>query len=161
MLCGYLDTLEWYFIFLVAGVMILKASYGSKHLYGNVTDFNPYFGTDYGICSIIKPQLAFDSTLDEVPYWKKVFGKYNWNVRKGAEVGKANGLSMLLDAETFDYTFHLKAGEGFKIAVHHHLDQPIMSIKELDISPGSVFQVIEHCIVIYSLFRKRLAYVSI
>ena len=28
---------------------------------------------------------------------------------------------MLLDAETFDYTFHLKAGEGFKIAVHHHL----------------------------------------
>ena len=48
---------------------------------------------------------------------------------------------MLLDAETFDYTFHLKAGEGFKIAVHHHLDQPIMSIKELDISPGSVFQV--------------------
>ena len=57
------------------------------------------------------------------------------------QVGKANGLSMLLDAETFDYTFHLKAGEGFKIAVHHHLDQPIMSIKELDISPGSVFQV--------------------
>ncbi len=48
---------------------------------------------------------------------------------------------MVLDAETFDYTFHLKAGEGFKIAVHHHLDQPIMSIKELDISPGSVFQV--------------------
>ena len=35
----------------------------------------------------------------------------------------------------------LKAGEGFKIAVHHHLDQPIMSIQELDLSPGSVFQV--------------------
>ena len=29
-------------------------------------------------------------------------------------MGKANGLSLLLDAETFDYTFHLKAGEGFK-----------------------------------------------
>ena len=85
--------------------------------------------------------MAFNSDLDHVPYWEKIFGKYNWNVTKGAEVGKANGLSMLLDAETFDYTFHLKAGEGFKIAVHHHLDQPIMSIKELDISPGSVFQV--------------------
>ena len=85
--------------------------------------------------------LETNSDLDEVPYWGKIFGKYNWNVTKGAEVGKANGLSMLLDAETFDYTFHLKAGEGFKIAVHHHLDQPIMSIKELDISPGSVFQV--------------------
>ncbi len=109
--------------------------------FGNYTDFNPYFGTDYGICSIIKPQLAFNDSLDGVPYWNKIFGKHNWDVLKGVEVGKANGLSVLLDAETFDYTFHLKAGEGFKIAVHHHLDQPIMSIKELDISPGSVFQV--------------------
>jgi hypothetical protein len=50
----------------------------------------------------------------------------------------------LLDAETFDYTFHLKAGEGFKIAVHHHLDQPIMSIKELDISPGAFGQFLQH-----------------
>ena len=46
---------------------------------------------------------------------------------RGAEVGKANGLSMLLDAETFDYTFHLKAGEGFKIAVHHHLGKYILA----------------------------------
>ena len=38
---------------------------------------------------------------------------------------------MLLDAETFDYTYHLKAGQGFKLSVHHHLDQPIMSIKGL------------------------------
>ena len=38
-------------------------------------------------------------------------------------MGKANGLRLLLDAQTFDYTFHLKAGEGFKIAVHHHLGE--------------------------------------
>lgn len=80
--------------------------------FGNTTDFNPYFGTDYGICSIIKPQLTFNKSLDEVPYWHKIFGPHNWDIPKGAEVGKANGLSMLLDAETFDYTFHLKAGEG-------------------------------------------------
>ena len=30
---------------------------------------------------------------------------------------------------------------GFKIAVHHHLDQPIMSIKEIDVSVGSESQV--------------------
>ena len=44
----------------------------------------------------------------------QIFGEYNWAIERGAEVGKANGLSLLLDAETFDYTFHLKAGEGFK-----------------------------------------------
>ena len=91
---------------------MIQASYGMKQRWGNTTDFNNYFGTDYGICSIIKPQLTFNDDLDQVPYWSKVFGKHNWAIKKGAEVGKANGLSMLLDAETFDYTFHLKAGEG-------------------------------------------------
>ena len=38
---------------------------------------------------------------------------------------------MWLDVETFDYTYHVNAGEGFKLAIMHHLDQPIMSIREL------------------------------
>ncbi len=60
--------------------------------FGNFTDFNPYFGTDYGICSIIKPQLAFNSSLDNVPYWHKIFGRHNWAVTKGVEVSeKENG----------------------------------------------------------------------
>ena len=29
-------------------------------------------------------------------------------IKKGAKVGKSNGLSMLLDAETFDYMFQVK-----------------------------------------------------
>ena len=57
------------------------------------------------------------------------------------QVGKANGLTLLLDANTFDYTFHRHASEGFKIAVEHHLDQPLMSMKELDITPGLETQV--------------------
>ena len=40
----------------------------------------------------------------------------NHFVKPGSEVGKANGLTVLLDAETFDYTYHLRAGEG-KICV--------------------------------------------
>ena len=28
-----------------------------------------------------------------------------------------------------------------QVAVHHHLDQPIMTIKELDVAPGSLVQV--------------------
>ena len=113
-----------YIIYLPYCIQFVQASYGTESRFGdsvNSSDFNPYFGTDYGICSLIKPQLAFNRSLNEVPYWPKIFGEHNWHVSRGAEVGKANGLSMLLDAETFDYTFHLKAGEGFKIAVHHHL----------------------------------------
>ena len=39
------------------------------------------------------------------------------NIQAGAEVGKANGLTVLLDAETYDYTYHLRAGEGFKVNI--------------------------------------------
>ena len=82
---------------------------------------------------MLKPQLSFNPELDDLPYMHKMFGHYshNWNISKGAKVGKANGLSMWLDAETFDYTYHVNAGEGFKLAIMHHLDQPIMSIREL------------------------------
>ena len=37
---------------------------------GASTDFNPYFGTDYGICSIIKPQTAFDPKLGQYRGYK-------------------------------------------------------------------------------------------
>ena len=51
-------------------------------------------------------------------------------------MGKANGLTLLLDAETYEYSSHAAGAEGFKVAVDHHLDQPLMSISELDIAPG-------------------------
>ena len=110
------------------GHMILKASFGNRTKPGTSKDFMPHFGTDYGICSIIKPQTVFDPALEKMYFKKKAFGEHI-NIKKGAEVGRKNGLSFLLDTETFDYSFHLRASEGFKIAIHHHLDQPIMSIK--------------------------------
>ena len=58
------------------------------------------------------------------------------------QAGKENGLTLLLDANTFDYTFHRHPSEGFKIAVEHHLDQPLMSMKELDITPGFATEVV-------------------
>ena len=45
------------------------------------------------------------------------FFQANNHVQRGSEVGKANGLTILLDAETYDYTYHLKAGEGFKVQI--------------------------------------------
>ena len=38
-------------------------------------------------------------------------------------------------------SFQLKPSEGFKMAVQHHLDQPLMQINEIDISPGFETQV--------------------
>ena len=109
----------------------------------------------------------FDPSLENTHYKAKNFGEHV-HIQPGAAVGPKNGLSILLDTETFDYSFHLRASEGFKVklgsvlftnasslipnvpgnsmlllqvAVHHHLDQPIMTIKELDVAPGSLVQV--------------------
>ena len=101
--------------------MILKASYGGIAKDGSSSDFNPYFGTDVGICSIIKPQLNFDRSLDHLPFWRKLFGEENINIKPGSEVGKANGLSILLDAETYDYTVSVSNGEGFMLSLMHHV----------------------------------------
>jgi hypothetical protein len=43
----------------------------------------------------------------------------------------------LLDAEVYDYAFSPQKGEGFKLAIHSHMDQPIMALSDIDLSPGN------------------------
>ena len=61
--------------------MILKASFGNQTKPGTSHDFIPHFGTDYGICSIIKPQTVFDSNLEHLHYkvcnYKESFRRSN------------------------------------------------------------------------------------
>lgn len=59
----------------------------------------------------------------------------------GALNGENNGLSLLLDAETFDYgngfyALGERAGEGFKVAVVHPWDMPIMRQTGVNVRPG-------------------------
>ncbi len=61
------------------------------------------------------------------------------------QLGKENGLTLLLDAEVYDYAFSPQRGEGFKLAIHSHMDQPIMALSDIDLSPGFVTQVVLIC----------------
>ena len=47
----------------------------------------------------------------------------------------------VLDAEVYDYAFSPQKGEGFKLAIHSHMDQPIMALSDIDLSPGFVTQL--------------------
>jgi len=135
---------------------VILAKFGSEVLPQNTTSFLPFFGTDFGLCSVIKPQVTFskDPSIRNLPWDQKLFAgpdsgltegafhqTFSWNIEKGAKVGKYNGLTLLLDAETFDYMYQLKPSEGFKMSVQHHLDQPLMQINEIDISPGFESQI--------------------
>ncbi len=39
---------------------ILFARYGQQVMKENTTNFLPFFGTDIGLCSLVKPQLSFN-----------------------------------------------------------------------------------------------------
>ena len=47
---------------------VLKISFENRVLDSRATDFLPFFGTDIGFCSMLKPQLSFNKTLDDLPY---------------------------------------------------------------------------------------------
>ena len=145
---GYIKTFDFIRDMVVedpGDTPIIYASYGNRTIRQNATDLLPFFGTDKGHCSIIKPQMTFNSKYDHLTYAQKLFGfdnvSYTRQIQAGTKVGKVNGLVLLLDAQTFDYTMNRQASEGFKITVNHHLDQPLMSMTELDITPGFETQV--------------------
>ena len=61
-----------------------------------------------------------DPSIRNLPWDQKLFAgpdsgltegafhqTFSWNIEKGAKVGKYNGLTLLLDAETFDYMYQV------------------------------------------------------
>ena len=79
--------------------VVLRASYRrvSKDIEA-FTSLLPFFGTDYGLCTLIKPQITFDHELEEVPF-ETLMKNYTKSIKPGIQLGKENGLSILLDAE--------------------------------------------------------------
>ena len=143
--------------------VVLRASYRRKQKdIEKYTSLLPFFGTDYGLCTLIKPQITFNRSLEKVPF-EDLMRNYTQSIKPGIQLGKENGLSILLDAEVlflllsaffgcrhqhsslffqvYDYGFSPHRGEGFKLAIHHHMDQPIMALSDVDISPGFVTQL--------------------
>ena len=79
--------------------VVLRASY--RRVAKNTETFTallPFFGTDYGLCTLIKPQITFDPALKEVPF-EILMKNYTETIKPGIQLGKENGLSILLDAE--------------------------------------------------------------
>jgi len=135
----------WYFKTLAAQEPgennVLWASYGRLQKDTAVNNaLLPFFGTDYGLCSLVKPQISFDAELETMPF-ETLMTNFSRNIKPGIQLGKENGLTLLLDAEVYDYAFSPQRGEGFKLAIHSHMDQPIMALSDIDLSPGFVTQL--------------------
>ena len=93
--------------------------------------YQPDYATDYGVCNWVSPSYQPSNGSD---------GFFN-NLQRGALNGKNNGLSFLLDAETYDYGDGSSTGEGFKIAVVHPMDIGIMESMALNVDIGMVTHI--------------------
>ena len=60
--------------------------------------------------SLIKPQITFNASLDNLPF-ASLMTNYSSTIGPGIQLGKENGLTLLLDAEVYDYAFSPQKGE--------------------------------------------------
>ena len=93
--------------------------------FNNVNEhtLTPKTGTDRGVCNTISPEVDFHPDVISSPdpgIAKRVLYK------RGTTSGKENGLSLLIDTESYDHGFKGSPGAGVSLLLHHHGDQPIM-----------------------------------
>ena len=88
-------------------------------------------GTDMGSCEWVSPFL-----FRKEP-WSNDYGE----IETGSYPGEANGLKMILDAEAFDHGRSNSEAVGFKIAILHYLDIPIMDQTGINIDIGKYTQL--------------------
>lgn len=69
------------------------------------------FSIDLFCYSLVKPQITFDDKLEKEPF-STLMQDNTKNIKKGINLGKENGLSLLLDAEVYDYAFSPQKGEN-------------------------------------------------
>ena len=71
-------------------------------------------------CCFITPHLDFYETD-----WNSSITDIYHNVVPDTLNGEHNGLSLLLDAEQFNYGYYPANEAGFKISLHHHKAQHV------------------------------------
>jgi hypothetical protein len=105
--------------------------------------------TDVGPCCLISPDLYFvnEKTKDKDPYY---FTGEDYHLQpKGSKNGQNNGLKLVLDVESFDYTYSGKESMGFKIEFSDPRDMSIIKQGGYSISPGTNFSFI----FVYSMYH--------
>jgi hypothetical protein len=102
------------------------------------TFFPAYYSvTDYGSCCIITPYLNFvyPETKNIEP---ALYSGEHWHAqKKGSQNGENGGLKILLDAESFDFSYSAKDSLGFRIAFTDQRDTALVRQDGYVISTGN------------------------
>ncbi len=84
---------------------VLFASYGKEVKdTSRTTDLLPFFGTDYGLCSLVKPQISFNKSLEDLPF-ETLMTNYSRTITSGIQVMKIYIIPVVYcrDTELYPY----------------------------------------------------------
>ena len=95
------------------------------------------YNTDFGSCCLLVPHLSMELTLNS----NLSIGEIYHNVKADTLNGETNGVDIILDAEQFNYAYYHANAAGFKIAMHHHLDKPMIQFSSQLIFTGTETQI--------------------
>ncbi len=93
--------------------------------------------TDYGACQIIFPHLDFEDDDTKNLINRQYTGQQLHDINYGIRNGIDNGLSILADAESFDYAYFYRMAKGFMIAMADNRDKAVINQKGFYVSPGT------------------------
>ena len=96
------------------------------------------YPTDFGSCCYLVPHLDLrpDSEYENMTI-KEMFH----DLKADTLNGETNGVDVVIDAEQFNYAYHHGNSAGFKIAMHHHLDKPMIQFSSQLIFTGTETQI--------------------
>jgi hypothetical protein len=94
--------------------------------------------TDYGPCCLISPFANFvnNETKNIFP---SEYTSAHWHLQpKGSKNGETGGLKLILDVESFDFTFSQRESFGFRVEFSDQRDKSMINQDGYLISPGKI-----------------------
>merc|ERR1719483_478817 len=93
--------------------------------------------TDYGACCRLFPQLDFvNQNTKDLPTDQYTAEDFH-SIQPNSKAGMENGLRLLVDVETFEYSFFPRGSEGLNIALANSRDRAVVTQQGFYIKPGT------------------------
>ena len=92
--------------------------------------------TDYGVCCRIFPWLDFENEATKNKPAREYSNDEFWSIKAGAKNGIKNGLELLLDAESHEYSYFPRSSKGFMVAISGPYVRPVVRQQGFYVAPG-------------------------
>ena len=92
--------------------------------------------TDYGVCCRIFPWLDFENEATKNKSAREYSNEEFWSIEAGAKNGIKNGLELLLDAESHEYSYFPRSSKGLMVAISGPYVRPVVRQQGFYVAPG-------------------------